>query len=108
MDVTPERILELSKANEHSKALNYAFRLNEEKYLMRVVENIKIDEGLFIDRNNLIFNCLYSYSFLVKFKLRSKLSLVSIFMKNVNNDDDVLLAIKIKVLKEYKELYLLF
>lgn len=46
IDVTPERILELSKAKEHSQALNYAFRLNEEKYLMRVVENIKMDEGI--------------------------------------------------------------
>ena len=48
IDVTPERILELSKAKEHSKALNYAFRLNEEKYLIRVVENIKMDEGIYV------------------------------------------------------------
>lgn len=46
IDVTPESIIELSKAKEHSKALDYAFRLNEEKYLLRVVENIKMDEGI--------------------------------------------------------------
>lgn len=44
IDVTPERIFELSESQQHSKAMNYAFRLNEERYLLRVIENIKIDD----------------------------------------------------------------
>lgn len=44
IDVTPKRILELSELNSHSKALNYAFRLNEDKYLVRVIENIQIKD----------------------------------------------------------------
>jgi len=44
LDITPEKILELSNHKEHSNALNYAFRLNEQKYMIRVIENIKIDD----------------------------------------------------------------
>ena len=45
IDVTPAKIIELSKAKEHSNALNYAFRLNEDRYIVQVVENIKMTDG---------------------------------------------------------------
>ena len=47
VDVTPERIKELIQENNHSLALSYAFRLNEKDYILRVIENVPIEDGKF-------------------------------------------------------------
>ena len=47
VDVTPECIKELIQENNHSLALSYAFRLNEKDYILRVIENVPIEDGKF-------------------------------------------------------------
>jgi len=44
MDITPDTILKFVREKQHSQALLYACRLNEEKHLLRVVENIQIQD----------------------------------------------------------------
>lgn len=44
IDVTPESILKYVKEKNHSLALNYSFRLNEDSYILRVLENIPIND----------------------------------------------------------------
>jgi len=48
MDITPENILKYIKENKHSLALTYACHLNEEPYIVRVLENIPIDDILVV------------------------------------------------------------
>ena len=45
VDVTPESIIQLIKERNFSKALSYAFRLNEDDFVKRVVEHIPISDG---------------------------------------------------------------
>ena len=52
MEITPQKILQLSKKKDHSLALSYAFRLNEDELLKQVVENISIEDG---KSNHLVF-----------------------------------------------------
>jgi len=44
VDVTPDKILELLKSEKHSLALSYAFRLNEDEFIVRAVENIPVND----------------------------------------------------------------
>jgi len=43
-DVTPDRIIRFSETGHHTHALSYAFRLNEEKLIHRVLEAISIQD----------------------------------------------------------------
>jgi len=44
LNVTPDNILKYVKEMNHSLALNYAFRLNEDSYILRVLENIPLND----------------------------------------------------------------
>ena len=47
VDIRPDRIKELIKEKNHSLALSYAFRLNEDDYIKRVIESIPITDGMY-------------------------------------------------------------